>query len=320
MTATVTTIQNGILAALETLSEDDPPIPFTPVTQEAASLEIPDTDAPAEVVIGFESLQQLGKTNSTILDNYLIPITVRRRYSSGIQSDLDACHDLTEVIRDTLAAYHTTTVRVDQLLSPNPMDMTQAVGPGVFASQFVLDMDVIRRPTAIAQDTTTPAEVLSKVRKAAWDAIDNWSEFTVDDVSVWQRKFRDDTDLDELALHDPAEFEFPALAITWGPTQPEWLVNTVQSWPATLVVTAWFPSHQTTLAEYRAWQIIRAMYQSAPAETPTVSYIRAATGQIPSKNSPINLQPVELGRSRQLKALKLTCSFVLSGLVNPFDL
>lgn len=315
MTATVTTIQSGINASLTALSEASPPLAFTVLTQEAASLDIQGSDDSAEVVIGFESLQQIGRTTATILDNYLIPVTVRKRYASGSQADLDACHDLTEAIRDTLANYHTSTVRVDQLLAPNPMDFAQAVGPGVFAHQCVMDLDVIRRVSSITQDTSTPSEILTKVRRAAWDAIDHWSEFTED---TWARKFRDDVDLDELSLHDPARFELPAIAITWGPTQPEWIAHTVQGWPSTLVVTAWFPAHQSTLAEYRAWQIVRALYQCAPSGS-SVSYIRAASGQIPSKNSPINLQPVELGRSRQLKAIKLTCSFALTGLVDPFN-
>ena len=316
MTATVTTLQNAFLSTLQTLAGNSPPVAFTPRIAEADEAQLAAIGASADVLIGYESSARLGRTGNMIIEQYLIPITIKHRYAVNSNSDLAANHSLAEVIRDTLAAYHTSTVRVDQLLSPHPFDAPLAVGPGQYAHKFVLDCDVLRTNSAITQDSTTPAKVLTKVRRAAWNAINNWSEF---DSNTWARKFQNDADLDELALHDPGEFDLPALAVTLGPTSPRFFTHINQEWPVTLNVTAWFPAHQTTLAEYRAWQIVRAIYQSADPSTPTVSYIRAATGRIPEKDSPISFDPVELGRSQQLKALKVTCQFVLTGIVAPLQ-
>lgn len=314
MTATITTIQNGILASLSAIASGSPVIPFTPRIQEADSTTLPNEGDPADVIIGFESTTRLGQTGATILDQTLVPITIKRRYSTGDQADLDNLHALAENIRDAMSVFHSSTVRVEQLLMPHPFDVSQAVGPGVFSSRFVLDLDVLRPVAAITQDVTTPTKILTSVRRAVWNALTNWPEWS--SPFPWTRTYQQDSDLDELSLHDPGEFDLPALAVTWGPTAPRFLAHTVQDWPATINVTAWLPAYMTTVAEYRAWQIVRAIYQCAPSGSP-VSYIRAATGRIPEKDTPISFEPVELGRGGQLKAVKLTCQFVLTGIVSP---
>lgn len=311
MTATITTVQQALKTAIDAMTL---PLLFVSRIQEADSAEIPDVGADVDIVIGFESSSRLARTGSTILDQLLVPVTVRRRYDSGLQSDLDACHDFTEKLRDGLAAFHSGTSRVEQLLSPHPFDAPQASGPGMFASKFVLDMDALRTPTTIVQDVTTPLTIMTKIRQAVWAALNGWSEWN---GSTWARKYQTDADFDELALHDPGEFDLPALAVTWGPTNPRFFVHTAQEWPVTVSVVAWFPIHQTTLAEYRAQQIVRCIYQGGNPATPGVSYVRAATGRLPEKDAPITLDAVEIGRSQQLKALKLVCNFTLTGVVSP---
>lgn len=317
MVATVTTVQTALLASLTALAAGSPPLPFVPRVVEDSPSPLQNVGDAIDVQVGFEASCRLGRTGSTILEQFLMPITIKSRYAVSDEPTLQGYHALSEYLHDNLATFHNSTMRVDQLLSPHPFDMPQAVGPGVYVSRFVLDMDVLRPVASITQDVTTPTKVLTSVRQAAWNALNNWGEWN---SGTWGRKFYQDSDLDELALHDPGEFDLPALAITWGPTAPRYFVHTAQEWPATLNVVAWFPAHATTLAEYRAWQIVRAIYQSAPSASPTVSYIRAATGRIPEKDAPISLEAVELGRSGQMKALKLTCQFVLTGIVSPlFD-
>ena len=316
MTATITTLQNAHKTTLDAIPTGSRPVPFATRIAEADVTELATNGSAADVVIGFEASGRLGRTDSTILEQFLVPVTIKNRYVSGNQTDIANNHALAELLRDTLANYHSSTARVEQLLSPHPFDNPQAVGPGQYVSRFVLDMDVLRPVSTITTDVTTPSKTLSKVRRAVWDSFDNWSEW---DSSTWARKFESDQDLDELSLHDPGLFDLPALAVTWGPTSPKFFAHTVQEWPATVVVTAWFPAHQTRLAEYRAWQMARAVYQCAPSNNPTMSYVRTATGRLPTNDTPIAIEPAELGRSQQLKALKLTFSFTLTGLMSPWN-
>ena len=315
MTSTIGTIQAALKTTLDAISNGSRPVPYSVRIAEADVQDLPGPSDPADVVIGFEASGRLGRTGATLLEQFLVPVTIKRRFASATQSDMDLNHQLSELLRGTLADYHTSTARVEQLLSPHPFDNPQAVGPGQYVNRFVLDMDVLTRPSAIATDTSTPQKILSNVRRAVWDAIDNWSEW---DGNTWGRKFESDQDLDELALHDPGYFDLPAIAVTWGPTSPRFFAHSVQDWPATVNVTAWFPAHATRLAEYRAWQIVRAVYQSHPVGDP-FPYVKRATGRNPERDSPITIEPIELGRAQQLKALKLTCGFTITGLMAPWN-
>ncbi|WP_373649009.1 hypothetical protein [Schlesneria sp. DSM 10557] len=313
MTATVTTIQNALKSALTGVTT---PVPFNVRVAEADVSDIPSTQQHADVLIGFEASARLARTEATILEQMLIPITIRRRYSKSDQAALGINHELAEILRDKLSDYHSSTARVEQLLSPHPYDEPQAVGPGIWVNRFVLDMDVLRHVSEIVTDTTTDAQLLTKIRRAVWDALNNWSEW---DDETWSRKFELDADLDELALHDPGLFDLPAIAVNVGPTNPRFMAHTVQDWPVTVDVVAWFPIHAIRLAEYRAWQIQRAIYQGAPEDAPTMTYIRTASGRLPEKNPQILFEPVQIGRAQQLKAVRMTCTFTITGLVSPWS-
>lgn len=315
MTAAVTTLQNGLKTMLDAIPANERPLPYTVRIADIDVSDLPAKHVDPEIIIGFESSQRLGRTTATILEQYLIPVTIRRRMPKQDQTQLADLHALEEVLLDVLANYHSDVARVDQLVTLHPFDIPSAVSPGLYTSKIVLDCDVLRRVVPITQDTSTPDNLLTRIRSAVWDALENWHEW---DDSTWTRAFRDDSDLDELALHDPAEFEFPALAVTWGPTSPRHLTNLAQDWPAVINVTAWFPPHQTSLAEYRASQIVRAIWQCKPTGQ-NVEYVRKACGRFPEKNSPINLDSIEIGRSGQTKALRLTCSFVITGVATPYN-
>ena len=313
MTATVTQIQQELKTVLDGVANDSPPLPFA---VRIANYDIADPtvkDGTADVVIGFESVSKLAHTNSSILEQLLIPVTVRMRMTKPEQTIMDANEALLEVLRDASYDYHSEAARAEDLIEPHPFDQVQAAS-GFQIARFVLDMDVIRRITSITQDSGTPAETFTLLRRAFWDAINNWSEW---DGSTWARKFENDVDIDELALHDPGRFDLPAIAITPGPTNPQFFTHTTQEWPMTIAVTAWFPSHQLTLAEYRAWQIVRAIYQCKPTAPGSPTYIRTATGYPPKSNSPIAITPVELGRAQKLKAIKVSCTFVVPTNLDP---
>jgi hypothetical protein len=317
-TATITDLQTALK---ETIDAAHKATPFAlPIAVRIADST---TDAPpkqndgCDIVVGFEASALLGRTTNKRLEQYLIPIKLRYRNGEGKQERLAECHLVAEQLRDLLAAYHSTTARVEQLITPHPFDLPASLTVGMFDHRFVLDCDVLR--TLVTPDDSEPADplpIFTKTRNAVWNAIDNWPAFTIDEASVWTRKFRDPADIEELALHDPCAADLPAIAVTWGPTSPEWWVNVMQNWPQQMFVTFWLPGHQLDVAELRAVQLMQALYQCAP-EGSTVSYIRAAVGRPPSKTSPITLEPIELGRSQQLKAWRGQIALTLTGQMDP---
>jgi hypothetical protein len=321
MTATVTTLQEDLKSAIEAEHVANPfPLEVAVRVSESGSASPPAESAPCDIVIGFEASTLLGRTTHTRLEQFLIPVKVRARCDDGDQSRIGTLHAVTEQLRDLLREYNSQatglTARVEQILQPHPFDYPSSLTPGVFDHRFALDMDVMRTITeAEAVDAADPLPILTETRLAIWDAIDNWSEFGADPSSVWTRKFRDGGDIEELSLHDPAEHELPAIAVTWGPTNPEWWVNVGQNWPQQMFVTFWLPAHQLDLAEERAVQLTRCLYQSSPAGS-TVSYVRAATGRPPTKNV-ITLEAVELGRAQQLKAWKGQLALTLTAVIDP---
>lgn len=319
--ATITTVQTALKAAIEAAHKATPfALPIDVRINDSTTDSPPKSNDPADIVIGFEASALLGRSTNKRLEQFLVPIKLRCRNADGKQSRLDDCHLIAEQLRDLLANYHTSTSRVEQLLTPHPFDQPANITVGMFDHRFVLDLDVLRTMTEAEEtEAPDPLPILTETRKAIWDSIDNWSEFTVDDVSVWTRKFRDPADIEELSLHDPAAHELPAIAVTWGPTNPEWWVNVAQNWPQQMFVTFWMPAHQLDVAEQRAVQLTRCMYQSAPeGQQPgfVKSYIREATGRPPDKNV-ITLEAVEIGRSQQLKCWKGQLALTLKGVIDP---
>lgn len=315
--ATITALQTALKAAIDAAHTATPlALPIAVRIADSTADAPPKQTDSADIVIGFEASALLGRSTNTRLEQFLVPVKIRYRNSEGKQDRLADCHRLAEQLRDLLTTYHTSTTRVEQLLTPHPFDVPASLTVGMFDHRFVLDCDVLR--TITTPDAVTPPDplpILTKTRNAIWAAIDNWSEFTVAGVPVWSRKFRDASDIEELSLHDPCGADLPAISVTWGPTNPEWWVNVMQNWPQQMFVTFWLPAHQLDLAEQRAVQLTRCLYQSAPAGS-TVSYIRAAVGRPPTKNV-VTLEPVELGRSQSLKCWKGQLALTLTGLMDP---
>jgi hypothetical protein len=223
-----------------------------------------------------------------------------------------------ERLRDLLVVFTTTGARVEQLLTPNPFDQSRAL-QGTFSHRLTLDMDILRTIATVTAPAVSGTPLLTAARNAVWDAIDNWPAFAAAPpiAAAWTRKFKTAEDIEELGLHDPCAADLPAIAVTWGPTVADWWVNVQQQWGQQLFVTFWLPANWEQVAEWRLMQLTQAIYQSAPVETPTVSYVRRATGRPPSKNSPLSLELVSIGRSQQLKAWRGTIALTLTANFDP---
>lgn len=279
-------------------------------------------DGPMEVQIAFTGSTELARSSTKVLEQALVDVNLMFRHPDNRQQNLDTCHLVAQQIRDFLVDFNITGARVENLLTPHPFDI-QISGQGNFNHRLTLDLDVLRSIATVAApevtDTGDDAPVFTKAREAVWDAIDNWPAFAAsgDTPAAWKRKFKTDEDLEELSLHDPGPAELPAIAVTWGPTSTNWWVNVMQQWQQQLFVTFWLPAHWQEAAEWRLIQLTQAIYQAAPEESPTVSYVRRAVGRPPTKNSPISLELVTLGRAQKLHAWRGTIALQLTANFDP---
>ncbi|MBS0206637.1 MAG: hypothetical protein JSS49_27485 [Planctomycetes bacterium] len=333
--AAVTTVKSELKTAIEAATFALPltvviadsaadPLPPAPYQFHAADPNNPDdpgdTPLPMQVQIAFKGVAELGRTSSLVLDQALIDVNLAYRHTGTQQTNLDVCHLVAEQMRDLLISFRTDAVsaRVEQLLTPNPFDQVNCL-QGMFNHRLTLDMDILRTIATVEAPTVTDSPILTATRNAVWDAIDNWTPFAADDPipAAWTRKYRDAVDVEELSLHDPDVGDLPAIAVTWGPTSTQWWTNIQQQWSQQLFVTFWLPANWEAVAEWRLIQLMQAIYKSAPVETPTVSYIRRAVGRPPSKNSPVSLELVALGRAQRLHAWKGQIALTLTTNLDP---
>jgi hypothetical protein len=302
MAASVTDIQNAIKTTIDAAKAVNGAfaLPMSVDISDSQATTPPKPSDFIQVQIAYIGAAELARSSVNVLEQALVGVNLSLRNANGSQHRFDACHQVAQQLRDLLINFTTNGARVEQILAPNPFDQQSAL-QGIFDHKLTLDLDVLRPiataapPTITDTDDATP--VMSKTREAVWNAIDNWPAFS--DSATWVRKFKTAADLEELSLHDPAVGELPAIAVTWGPTDPKWWVNTMQQWSQQLFVTFYLPAGWRDVAEWRLIQLMQAFYKCAPEDHPGVSYIRGATGRLPTK-SPISLELVAIGRAQKL--------------------
>lgn len=150
--------------------------------------------------------------------------------------------------------------------------------------------------------------LLTRARRAVWDAIDNWQPL-IDlaanmDVPIFKHRMEDD--LNEILSEDSSFFELPSITVMPGAASEAWEVHRMAKFADQFVldIKTAFLDQAEEISEM-VWQ---AIWQSAPALTPTVSYIRAATGRYPVSVT-INRQVANVGKQ---KAWLFRMSFTLN--------
>lgn len=316
MSAAITNITAAVRQAI------DDAVNLTVVTDiaDSESSKPPKIADPMQVQICYKGAAELARSSVLVLEQALIDVNLSRRYPNNDQNTLDQCHATAQQIRDLLSGFSTTGARVEQVLTPRPLDAQQAL-QGTFQHTLTLDMDGLRTIATVAPpavtDTGDNTPILTQARNAVWDSIDNWAPFAASGgtSAAWSRKFKSASDIEELSLHEPGLADLPAIAVTWGPTSPSWWTQTMQQWTQQLFITCWLPANWESVAEWRLMQLMQALYKAATESSPNVSYIRRATGRPPTKNSPVSLELVPIGRAQQLHvwrgqiALNLTANF-----------
>lgn len=319
-TAAITDVQTALKTAIETAAgvEGTFALPLSVSVADSVAAKPPTPDDPVSVQIAYTGVAELARASTLVLDQGLVSVYLSYRHPDDDQTRLDACHQVAERLRDILGSWSANGARVEQLLTPNPFDQP-AARQGSFEHRLTLDMDILRTVGESSPAEVTDNPILTDARNAVWDAIDNWPAFAADGdtPAAWTRKYKDPLDVAELSLHDPGVADLPAIAVTWGPTTANWWTHQMQQWGQQLVVTFWLPADSEAVAEWRLMQLMQAVYQSAPVESPSVSYVRRATGRPPTKNSPLTLEMIALGRAQRLHAWRGQIALTLTTNLDP---
>lgn len=117
-------------------------------------------------------------------------------------------------------------------------------------------------------------------RLAVWSVINNWGPLNPSGVSVFKRKLTHADDVGllqnsiEAGLRDLVVIEVLPVR-----TAPVWQTHRMQEVPYS--ITLRIAGLKLIVLEQIVEETIRGLYQAADPLSPTVSYIRAATGRLP---------------------------------------
>ncbi len=122
----------------------------------------------------------------------------------------------------------------------------------------------------------------TKARRAVWDAIDNWGPLIDWENNVgyplWKQRF--EGDLNEIMSADGALFDLPQISVLPADLTEGWETNRMAKFVDRVTINVWavYLDHAEELSEM-IWQ---AIWQAAPADNSTVSFVRLATGRNPN--------------------------------------
>ncbi len=139
--------------------------------------------------------------------------------------------------------------------------------------------------------------LLTKSRRAVWDAIDNWQPLIdlANNTSDPILKHRMEDDLNEILSDDSSYFDLPSITVLPGNTSEAWEVHRMAKFADQIVIDV--KSAYLDQAEEISEMVWQAVWQSAPLASPTVSYIRAATGRLPGSVAIVR-QVAQIGKQK----------------------
>jgi hypothetical protein len=127
-----------------------------------------------------------------------------------------------------------------------------------------------------------PNAIQTKARRAVWDAIDNWQPL-LDwqancDYPLWKQRF--EGDLNEILSKDGPISDLPQIAVRPAALTEGWETNRMAKFVDQVVIDV--KTVYIDQAEELSEMIWQAVWQSAPADNPTMGYVRSATGRNPT--------------------------------------
>lgn len=134
--------------------------------------------------------------------------------------------------------------------------------------------------------------ILTRIRSAVWECLDNWAPLNPAGVSVFTKKFKTDAQLERLELQGAFLADLPAVAVRWAAFDPAWQTYSNQVWPVVVVVETWFPLGSLATIEQRAQDVVEAIgrYEA----TAGLNYFTATVGHHVKAWGPLSIEAVEL--------------------------
>lgn len=134
---------------------------------------------------------------------------------------------------------------------------------------------------------TTP--ILTAARESLWDAIDNFSALS----TAFKSKWRFDTDIGHAfeQIDKAGIGDLPAIAVIPIDVQAQWALNVMMEFSDAYTID--IRSQKLSTCEDLVEKVWKAIHQAADPLTPTISYVRAATGHLPKAVGPIQRNAID---------------------------
>ena len=153
-------------------------------------------------------------------------------------------------------------------------------------------------------------------RLAVWAAINNWAALNPGGVSVFQRKITHANDVGTITSQlDAGLGDLVVVEVLPVRTTPVWQTHRMQDVPYGITIK--LAGLKLATLEQIVEDTIRGVYQAADPLTPTVSYVRAATGRLP-QGYEVSWAKDGLGEGKRIKAWVATIQLGLIFNTDPF--
>lgn len=156
--------------------------------------------------------------------------------------------------------------------------------------------------------------ILTTARHSLWDAIDNFAGLD----GQFKSKWRYDTDIGQYweKIDKAGLGDFPAIGILPLIVQPNWVLNEMMEFSDAYTLDIRAP--KLTTCERLVELVWQALYQAAPLASPTVSYVKAATGYHPKTLGPIQRAPIGMGAGGLIRVWQFQLGIGLRLRQDPF--
>lgn len=157
--------------------------------------------------------------------------------------------------------------------------------------------------------------ILTTARRSLWAAIDNYAALSGAFASHW--KYESDIGQSWEKIDKAGLADFPVIGILPLVVQPEWVLNSIMEFSDAYTIDIRHPKLPT--CERLIELVWKAIYQSASIGTPTVSYVKAATGYHPQVLGPIQRTPIGMGEGGTLRVWQFQMGVGLRLRQSPFS-
>jgi hypothetical protein len=275
------------------------------------------TDQPGPMILVHPITTQIAANDASgQAELPTIGVTVAQQVGYAEQQDtISRLLTIRQKVRETLARFPATTWRVDQIdADEREIFETKALDSWLlFFSTVQVDCFMVKlredQPDNIEANNST----LLAIKRGFWSALNGWNALD----GLFTRRYSTAEAEQRLRLGELHACDLPAMALVWGESQPKNETYQHQRWPTEITVRCWLKTNQHDLALTLPQKIVDAVFKEKPNST-SLPYVRAASGGTsPTKNSPISVSNVEIGRG-QTKCIQVDVSFTVALTHDPY--